>query len=524
MNAEFTGDYVTAGHVWMNRLPPQVVSRAMPLVNGHAILNCEWEDECLYATVQGGDLYELDIPFERGRFQDSGCDCAYGTELQARGGGDDLGNDWKYVCCEEQGEEAESSKGKEEMSAPKSSLISQMQERLGKKPSREEQTALKVIDGWWQQKKRSVALNQLLQLGGIRDWSYSEIALHGKSMPPQDAWEYLACVEAKLAERGGNLPGPLGDLIDRERQKILMEAQRNEVAVKEWRTRLGHWAQAIPEEDAMVRPALRMRLASHGAVIEWRKQGQAEFVKATASGLKNMPQTGQRGVEDVILAHFRDPWGNVRTDFHSGDEALAKLIMQFVLLPDLRHGIVGASGAPLVVHESMLKWSVTEEAGGGYHLALRDVEGRTPPDPLLIVLSTGLFVASDEAWPVERWPLPSKDAAANMSIPAAATGVGGWGCGIAQARSAAAGTPGIQGGAGEGNGDGAGACAAGAGRAQLVSSRASGGSLWKWRGARAMERLRLGAVRPEEEPRQRRHYRILRPIRTHASGGMDGDF
>ncbi|WP_240914776.1 DEAD/DEAH box helicase [Roseimicrobium sp. ORNL1] len=258
-------------------------------------------------------------------------------------------------------------------------------------------------------------------------WSREQMVLHGKHAVPQSVWDYLACVDAKLSERGHNLPEPLPELIDRERQAALMAAQRAEIAEKEWKSRIKHWASSLPGESAGadVSPWLRLRLVDNGAIIELRKPGQLEFSKASTAQLKNLPNSGNRTAGDTILSFAKGQWGMVKNEFHKVGDDLPGLLLQFISMPQLRNALVGSDGQPVTFHEEPLVWAIDEASSHAYTLHLRDVHGATPPEPLVVVLShPSWFVTSKEIWPLERWPFTHRDAGARMDIPASALETG----------------------------------------------------------------------------------------------------
>ncbi len=422
-----TPEAVAAGSDWLDRLDSGVRERGRQLADSRKVQDWFWEPETgvLDAVVQGGLEYEVTIAFRKGRFRPSECTCPYASNckhaaaammvaLRAAGHRKSKGAGMSRKAAGESGSPARPT--------PQDALLTLAEERLGKPLPVKAAIALATVGGWWFSGKRTLPLNDLLSIAGAPNyWTREEVTVHGKATRPESAWDYLACVETVLSERGHVLPDPLPALIDRKRQAELLAQHRAEIVEKEWRTKVKNWAEHLPDDHAAFLPELRLRLTDTGAVVEWRKPGQAEFVKATSTGLKDLPQSGRRTAEDLVLAYARGSWGQVRNEFRKEEDDLVELLRQFIMLPRTRHVLVGDAGQPVRFHDEPLVWSVGEEDSHEYLLHLRDASGRIPPEPIAVVLSTpSWWVTSSEIWPLERWPFPAKGASARMNIPASA--------------------------------------------------------------------------------------------------------
>ncbi len=430
MPSIFTFDEAAAGKSWISSIVPQVLFRGTTLANSEGVLNWEWEGNGLglKALVQGGELYELMIPYERGSFRPSRCTCPYERNCKHATAAMLVAiKSYKHngkgkSAIELKKTSAKTAQDHAIATDQPDSLPTVVQSRVGKALNSAEHSLLRTVEGWWQAKKRNIPASELLYLVGARDYrTYGDVMLYAKDEPPLDRLDYLACVDSKMTEQGKELPASITGCIDRARQAQLVEGLKREIAVKEWRNQMRQWAAAIPETETKMLTALRLRLTHKGAIIESRRLGQSEFVRATTVGLKNLPLSGLPPAEDLILSLARDPWGVFKTEFSNTDEYLGKVIFQFLALPSLRQALVNESGDPLLVHDETLRWDMREEASGDYVISLLDAEDRVPPEALMIIQnSPAWFITPHAAWPLVKWPFNKNEARGPMRIPAAA--------------------------------------------------------------------------------------------------------
>lgn len=423
MPSLFTAEEAAAAQSWLARLPPQVLARGHELAESNSVVSLEWDGEGsgLSASVQGGELYQLRLPFDRGRFRHSHCSCPFETNCKHAAAAVLAVLTNKSVGPPKAGKAPASGA----MAPPTTALpplIAEVQKRTGKPVSGLGIAALKTIEAWWLAKKRTVPVADILRLAGLDDrWAREHVFLYPKDGLPEDFWSYLACVDTAVTQRNGKLPAPLPNLIDRKVQARQQAALHREAELLEWRNRVSGWARSIPEIEPPPPPALRLRLTDTGADIEWKPPGQSSFNKITVAGLKSLTPSGLHTVDDVVLALGRDVWGHTNVSYGSLDESLGKTVHQLLSLPQFRSGLAGQSGEPLTIHEQPLRWNLMEEASGDYLLHLVDEAGRTPPQALLIAGSRPVwFVTPEAAWRVEEWPFGNRTGREPMRIPSAA--------------------------------------------------------------------------------------------------------
>ena len=396
-----------------------MLDRGKELAKIGAVDSWNWEPGiAVTASVEGGNDYDLKIPFENGRFRASHCECAYESNCKHAAAA-------MLTALKASGASGRK-KAKPAPVPPVSApaprpepLVALAQARVPEALAMAAKVALQQVDAWWSARKRSLPLVDLLGIGGQRNiWSREAVEIFSKDSPPQDVWEYLACVDSILTHRGGALPAPLPDLIDRVRQKELMESLLVAEREREWRGRLRNWATALPDLDQSSRPALRLRLNPAGAAIEWRRPGQSEFARVTVGVMKGLPFVDERSAEGMILTFSNNAWGSLKTEFRATEDDFSNVMLQLLSFPSMRHALVGQTGAPLVFHEKPLTWEIVEAPPVGYSLQLKDAEGRVPPDPLLVVVSSpSWFITPDEVWPLAHWPFPATDGLARMEMP-----------------------------------------------------------------------------------------------------------
>lgn len=419
------GESVSAARAWLARIESQVRKRGEALAKSGAVESWCWDEgeRHLLAVVQGGMEYEVSIPYKNGSFRNSSCSCPYASNCKHAAATLLTALKSAGASTKPDAQKKEASPTNDAKPAlPPEPLVEQAQERLGKPLPPAAARVLIGMADLWARRRRGLELTELLALGGAPHyWSRQQILLFGKKAPPQTAWEYLACLEAKLAEHRCVLPEPLTELIDRERQAELMARQKAEESEKEWRNKIQQWASILPDEDKPVLPTFRLRLIDSGAVIEWKKPGQKEFGRPSMSEMKNLPISGKRTADELILAYSRDGWGATRNEFHQGEDRLAELLLQFILLPQIRHALTGPTGEPVTIHEEPLVWTVEDDPIFGYALQLRHSHGPPPVHPIVVVLSTpSWYVTPTDIWPLQRWPFAAKDARSRIPIPASA--------------------------------------------------------------------------------------------------------
>ena len=283
------------------------------------------------------------------------------------------------------------------------------------------------IWGWWEKKKRVISASDL-RTGTDRRfyWDPREVMLYPRDMPPADVWDLLACVEYRAGKIGYSFPEVLKQAVDRDRQRELIESWERRERVREWRSRLELWtAQSVEDEET---PEFRLRLRENGAVVEWRREGQA-FVPMKAGTLREWVQTargtgsgaGRRlGPGPLALLIQLAQNGYVFGEFLDSSRALSALLQRLLFDSDLRAMVATESGEPLPWPPVPLCWKLVEPASpnGAYEVRLMDPAGATPQSPIAIVRSTpAVYVTPPGVFTIERWPFSDHTMAFPMSIP-----------------------------------------------------------------------------------------------------------
>lgn len=432
MSLSLSPEQASAAHRWLQGVSRKVLSRGKELARFRAVIELEWDDHArkpgIVATVQGGEQYQLTLPFTKGEFGTSTCTCPYAVDCKHAVAAVTVALQAPRLLPLRLGatlnsEQPPNLMGKQ--SNPSSArgtdgLLKYISERSKKPLSAIATDRLRTIDEWWQARKHHVNLGQFLRLLGLRDFVAGDSAhLYASADPPRDALEYLACVDAEVTRRGGQLPAPLPDFIDRARQEEMLTALHRDKQVKEWQHRIQGWARNLEWARPQLPTFLRLRLSHEGGHLEFRHSEHADFGKLTVGTLKELHPDAVPSAEEVLIRLSRTSWGDTRVQFPRDDEALRQMVVNLLAFPQYRHAIAGVSGNPLNVHDTRLHWQLTREDSDDYVIQLVNDSGEVPPKALFIMRGRPTwYVSAEEAWPVRTWPFDNYGREVTMRIPA----------------------------------------------------------------------------------------------------------
>jgi len=377
--------------------------------NGHVSgIDCLKPGVAFVARVQGGELYEVNLAFDRKtrRWQNDctcpmGCDCKHAFAALQQLVAEYARADVRSLSS---GTATRSSKARPAKPPPPPGFSDVVMQKLDRPLEPHEAQYLRALRGVYNTARSAkVLFVRDLHPFGVEPaggW-WDRLDLWDK-FPESEAvfWNHLANY---LEEIGVGFPDFLAPVTDLNEVREYLRVRRRKQEIERWSQHLDHIGNLVDAEDSAT-GELRLRLLRNTAHLEWRPAaGEWAELKAKKFREFDIRYAGGLGMEAALL------WQPLaqRVESYLGEVLryvepwVAKTIGRWLRQPAMRHLFVNEAGAPLTFHEESLRWQIIEPAGedGDYTVSLVRQDGQAPPEtyflfagrPALYLTAEGVF-------------------------------------------------------------------------------------------------------------------------------------
>jgi len=316
---------------------------------------------------------------------------------------------------------------------PAGTLAALVHHKLGTQLDSLTRRCLDLAEPLWQQQKSTVATPILYEMcGRTQSWGMGQVRLWPDTLPPQNEWEFLACLIEAMQKNSLNPSAQLMAAVDPVLQTQLLARWRRQDDIDRWRNALAAWKD--PATEAAVEAAeLRLLLHPVGAQVQVRQPGQAEFAKASQKLLKQLwgtstytePQNHLSAGSNIVLKTCMGEYGRLEAvDISPLHKNLTRSLTLLLSSAELRQThVVNDAGETLEFADEPLRWDLQAptKADGDYELRLLNHLGIAPPPPLAILPGAPLrYITRDLIYTLAYWPAELGHAKWPVRIPAAA--------------------------------------------------------------------------------------------------------
>jgi hypothetical protein len=263
-------------------------------------------------------------------------------------------------------------------------------------------------------------------------YGLGEVELWPDDLVPQNAAEFLACLDNLVQDSYAALPAPLPALADPVFRRRLREHRERLQRIRTWQNRLAEWRNAELSDETAPAPDLRLLLHSRGANVQIRHPGSGDFVKCPQKILKELLPSPYSHSEKaapalsagsrIVLAACDDH--PVRVSLDSFSEKLATALASLIQAPELlQQHVAGADGEPLEMMEESLRWDLKTPANPAddYILDLVTPEGLPVPEAVCVAPGQPAhYVTPYQIHTLDHWPFTGVSPALPLRIPAPA--------------------------------------------------------------------------------------------------------